>query len=145
MLTTIHRSNDGVTLLELLAQHPDVARRTAQRWIALWVKGGQIRVAGRARARRYFGVAQASGAIALIAREPFPSSIPISPESEEILAYLDQPIEARKPVGYQREFLDAYVPNETWYLSATLRRQLQRIGKTAQAGEAAGTFSRAKY
>jgi predicted ArsR family transcriptional regulator len=39
--------------------------------------------------------------------------------------YFDQPPEARKPVGYQRDFLETYRPNHTGYLSESLRRQLQ--------------------
>jgi len=46
-------------------------------------------------------------------------------------------------VGYQREFLDAYLPNTTWYLSAAMRRQLHRMGKTADIDQPAGTYSRA--
>lgn len=37
----------------------------------------------------------------------------------------------------------AYRPNQTWYLSEPLRRQLHRMGRTADLGEAAGTYSRA--
>lgn len=42
-------------------------------------------------------------------------SIPLSAGSQDILAYVDPPPEARKPVGYQRAFLDAYRPDATWY------------------------------
>ncbi|MGT2509191.1 Fic family protein [Cupriavidus basilensis] len=73
----------------------------------------------------------------------FPSYIPLSADSRDIVAYIDQPTEARKPVGYQCEFLDVYRPNVTWYLSESLRRQLHKMGKTAQAEAPAGTYSRA--
>jgi len=46
-------------------------------------------------------------------------------------------------VGYQRDFLDAYRPNETWYLSESLRRQLHKMGRTADVDAPAGTYSRA--
>ncbi|MDO8769022.1 MAG: hypothetical protein Q7K57_10015 [Burkholderiaceae bacterium] len=59
-----------------------------------------------------------------------PPHIPLSPDSRDILAYIDQPLAARKPVGYQRDFLDAYQPNVTWYLSESLRRQLHNMGTT---------------
>jgi Fic family protein len=39
--------------------------------------------------------------------------------------------------------LDAYRPNETWYLSESLRRQLHKMGRTADVNEPAGTYSRA--
>lgn len=43
----------------------------------------------------------------------FPRYVPLSADSRDILAYVDQPLELRKPVGYQRDFLDAYQPNRT--------------------------------
>ena len=67
----------------------------------------------------------------------------LSADSREILAYVNRPLEARKPIGYQREFLDDYQPNRTWYLSEPLRRQLRKMGDTGQAGLPAGTYGRA--
>lgn len=75
--------------------------------------------------------------------DSFPYFIPLSVDSLDILAYIDQPPQARKPVGYQHDFLDAYRPNETWYLSESLRRQLHKMGRTADADAPAGTYSRA--
>ena len=63
--------------------------------------------------------------------------------SQDILAYVDQPPEARKPVAYQRDFLNAYRPNETWYLSESLRRQLHNMGRATDNDEPVGTYSRA--
>jgi fido (protein-threonine AMPylation protein) len=130
-------------LAELLAQHPDVARRTAQRWISQLIDGGQVTAIGEGRARRYLAVRTAAIAATATQEDRFPSHIPLSADSRDIVAYIDQPPEARKPVGYQRDFLDFYRPNVTWYLSETLRRQLQKMGKTAQADAPAGTYSRA--
>lgn len=145
LLNSIQASAQGLALAELLCQHPEIARRTAQRLIARLLERGQISALGAGRARRYFS-AQAN----LVAASPlpapsdtFPSYIALSADSQDILAYIDQPIAARRPVGYQRDFLQAYRPNETWYLSESLRRQLHRMGKTTQADEPAGTYSRA--
>ena len=56
-------------------------------------------------------------------------------------AVLDQPPEVRKPVGYQRDFLEAYQPNQTFYLSLPLRRQLHTTGRTSQTEAPAGTHT----
>ena len=72
---------------------------------------------------------------------PFP--FPLGADSLDIVAYLDLPLRARKPVDYQRDFLDAYQPNATHYLGEALRRHLHRIGKTAPVAAPAGTYSRA--
>ena len=144
LLNSIRTSENGLTLAELLAAHADVARRTAQRVIAKLIDSGQVAAQGEGRARRYFRAeAQPSSTVLASSVDSFPSFIPLSADSQDILAYIDQPPEARKPVGYQRDFLDAYHPNETWYLSESLRRQLHKMGRTADVNKAAGTYSRA--
>ena len=144
LLNSIQASGSGLTLAELLTQHPGIARRTAQRLIAKLIEHGQVTALGEGRARRYFGAGAHSGADTLAARvDSFPRFIPLSADSQDILDYIDRPPEARKPVGYQRDFLDAYRPNETWYLSESLRRQLHKMGRTANVNEPAGTYSRA--
>jgi fido (protein-threonine AMPylation protein) len=147
LLQSIHDAPDGLGLAQLLALHPGVSRRTAQRWLAGWVAGGHIVALGEARARRYVGRARAANVSGANGTEGtadhFPATIPLSADSRDVLDYVDQPLAARKPVGYQRDFLQAYEPNVTWYLPAPLRRQLHNMGHTAQAGEPAGTYSRA--
>ncbi|SPK77235.1 Fic family protein (plasmid) [Cupriavidus taiwanensis] len=143
LLQSIRKAPAGLTLSELLAAHPDVARRTAQRWISQWIDGGQVSAVGEGRARRYFGKMTTVIAATAEDADRFPVFIPLSADSRDIVAYIDQPPEARKPVGYQRDFLDAYRPNVTRYLSDSLRRQLHKMGKTAQATAPAGTYSRA--
>ena len=144
LLSSIQASQSGLTLAELLTGHPDMARRTAQRLIAKLVQSGQVKAFGEGRARRYFFVGIQSGTLTLAAKaDIFPSFIPLSADSQDILAYIDQSPEARKPVGYQRDFLETYRPNETWYLSESLRRQLHKMGRTADVDAPAGTYSRA--
>ncbi|WP_371763434.1 Fic family protein [Massilia sp.] len=142
--STIETFTDGVTLVELLAKHPNMARRTVQRVIARLIADGRVRAVGAGRARRYFrNVVRDDNETPPLNLVGFPAFIPLSADSLDIVAYIDQPLEARSPVGYQRDFLDAYRPNATWYLSESLRRQLHRIGRTAEAEAPAGTYSRA--
>ncbi len=145
LLNSIQAFGNGLTLAELLTQHPGIARRTAQRLVAKLIKNGQITAQGKARARRYFsaGAKTFAANTSSAGTDIFPSHISLSADSQDILAYIDQPLEARKPVGYQREFLEAYRPNRTWYLSEPLRRQLYKMGKTADVDAPAGTYSRA--
>ena len=53
--------------------------------------------------------------------------IPLSEEAKKVLAYVRQEPEARKPVGYDRGFLDAYRPNTTFYLTEEERAHLGRV------------------
>ncbi|RJG00204.1 Fic family protein [Noviherbaspirillum sedimenti] len=143
LLQNIQAAPAGLSLAELLPLHPGLARRTAQRLISRLLAEGKIRPGGAGRARRYFATHTSPEITSGSGGDAFPNFIPLSADSRDILAYIDQPHEARTPVGYQREFLDAYQPNDTWYLSAPLRRQLHKIGKTPQTEAPAGTYSRA--
>ena len=144
LLTSIQASRHGLTLAELLTWHPGIARRTAQRLIAKLIESGQVTALGEGRARRYLGTgSQTTTNTKTVSADNFPSFIPLSADSQDILTYIDQSPMGRKPVGYQRDFLDAYRPNETWYLSESLRFQLHKMGRTADVDEPAGTYSRA--
>lgn len=141
LLASLQNTHDGLTLGQLLELHSGLSRRTAQRWLAQLVDQKQLIAVGEARARRY--LVHQVGVDAAAEEDIFPSYIPLSANSRDVLTYIDQPLEARKPIGYQRDFLDAYIPNQTWYLSEPLRRQLRKMGDTGQAQLPAGTYGRA--
>ncbi|MBV8658395.1 MAG: Fic family protein [Burkholderiales bacterium] len=142
LLKSIQQAPNGLTLADLLARHPGIARRTAQRWLSSLVEQAQIVGRGEARARRYFA-ASTIAATSPVGEGDFLAHVPLSADSKDILGYVDQPMGLRKPVGYQRDFLDGYRPNETWYLSEPMRRQLRKMGDTGQAQLPAGTYGRA--
>ena len=138
--STIDQSFAGLTVAELLALHPDVPRRTAQRWLNRLVQQGKIHSIGVRRGRKYLSLTTVGTDDS---RDDFPDFIPLSADSKDILAYIDQPFAFRAPVSYQREFLAAYQPNITFYLSDSLRLQLHKMGKTTDGEAPAGTYSRA--
>lgn len=146
LLKTIQGAPEGISLVELLRCHPEVPRRTAQRWISQLIKDENITAFGAGRARRYQKKLDSivKGNLAVAEHgDTYPSYIPLSADSKDILTYIEQPLEARKPVGYQRSFLEDYQPNKTWYLPTPLRRQLKNMGDTRQAELPAGTHGRA--
>ena len=144
LINRIRAHKIGLTLAELLSQRPDIARRTAQRLIAKLVESGKLKALGQGRARRYFSADTPPDKVTSTTKaDVFPSFIPLSADSQDILRYINQPLQARKPVGYQLEFLEAYRPNKTWYLSEPLRRQLHKMGRTTDVNAPAGTYSRA--
>ena len=144
LLKSIQLTEDGLSLSELVARHPDISRRSIQRQISRLIKEGDIIPIGNSKARRYF---DASSQITIheiknSESDTFPRYIPLSADSKDILAYINKPSEVRKPIGYQGDFLVSYLPNETWYLSESLRRQLYKMGKIGKVEEPAGTYSR---
>lgn len=68
--------------------------------------------------------------------------VPTSPEGEAIRSYVRQPIQGRRPIGYDIRFVDAYRPNITWYLPEKLREQLHAVGRSPADQAPAGTFAR---
>jgi len=69
-------------------------------------------------------------------------AIVLSIESAAIRHYVSQPIEARKPVGYDRDFLDGYRPNVTAYLSEKERAHLKKACAPGAGEQPAGTYAK---
>jgi len=148
LLDIITSAEGPLSLADILARYPQIAKRSAQRHIAQMITKGQIIAKGQGRARRYLSTNTHSKHAEFktatnMGSTNFPIFIPLSADSQDILDYIDQPLQARKPVGYQSDFLAAYQPNTTWYLSASIRRQLHQMGATTAINAAAGTYSRA--
>lgn len=139
------RNAPGLSLAELLTRHPEVPRRTAQRWLADLVASGDAAPEGEGRARRYRPAQPTAPLPTLGPDAGFPRHIPVSTDSQDILNYVSRPTSARTPVGYQSDFLQDYRPNHTWYLPAPLRRQLHAMGDIGQAQPPAGTYDRALF
>lgn len=68
--------------------------------------------------------------------------VPVSPEGAAIRDQVRLPLMHRRPVGYQREFLENYQPGATFYLSESLRLQLHEMGRTSVGERPAGTYAR---
>jgi Fic family protein len=125
-----------------------VSRRTLQRRLAALVEQERVLTEGEGRARKY-RIAPVTITGNLVAGPATVQGIaevswhiPISPEGEEIRAYVRQPRQQRRPVSYRVEFLEAYHPNETAYLPESLRAQLHTLGRSTSSQAPAGTFAR---
>ena len=69
--------------------------------------------------------------------------MPISIAGQQIQALVRRPIADRRPRGYERNFLDSYTPNATYYITEPVRRHLQDVGHTRSEGQRpAGTYAR---
>jgi fido (protein-threonine AMPylation protein) len=122
-----------------------VTRRTLQRRLAFLVKQQKLTNEGRGRGSRYHLSRQPEEITYSSSLREEPGSelpIPLSPESEAIRELLGQSLHTRKPVGYQREFLESYRPNETFYLPLEIRQRLAAKGKSPERALPAGTYIR---
>ena len=68
--------------------------------------------------------------------------IPLSEAGTAIRDYVRQAPEARKPVGYDRKFLDRYRPNVSFYLTEQDRAHLAAVGRPQIAEQPAGTYAK---
>jgi hypothetical protein len=124
-----------------------IPRRTLQYWLKHLVKAKRLVKEGEGRWTKYRVPAAEPPEDAARARptegaEEGEVRVPLSPASSEIRDYLREPAAGRKAVGYNRQFLDGYRPNEIFYLSAEERAHLAEVGRTNVAVEAAGTYAR---
>ncbi len=139
IIAAVARRPGGATARDIAETLGDeLPFRTLQYRIKSLVDDGRLAREGEGRWATY-GVPSAEGRPAEEEGEP---AVPVSEASAEIRAYLQKPVAARKPVGYNRAFLDSYQPNDSFYLSADERRHLAEVGKPDVVTQPAGTFAK---
>ena len=151
VLDVLRASRQPLAMPEIEAALPDSPRRSLQRLMGQLVSAGEVERTGEKRWSRYRLVdplaiprlvdAAVASEEVIRPRAPF-DGIPVGPDAAEVLALVSRPLVARTPVGYQREILEDYVPNETYLLPAVDRQRLLRLGTTEASGLPAGTFGR---
>jgi DNA-binding transcriptional ArsR family regulator len=125
----LDRHPGGLTAQEIAERlDPPLPHRTLQHHLKSLVGDERATRSGSGRSVRYRpasdGVVQVSAGGAL-ARE-----------------HVRRPLPSRNPVGYDRGFLDAYRPNETFYLTQFERDDLRAAGTPSAIAQPAGTYAR---
>ena len=142
ILRALSGAPQGLSRRELQRRVPlgGVSDATLLRWLGALVDEGRVRARGRTRARRYWAIE--APPIELTPIPVFDAPLAFSPESEALLHQLRAPVAAREPAGFDRDFLDAYRPGETYYLPEALRQRLALLGRTRVAPQPGGTYAR---
>jgi hypothetical protein len=142
----VRRYPDGASAQEVLrALASQIPLRTLQYRLKSLVDRKRLVMDGEGRWARYriphaaAAVPPADFAARAEAEEP---AIPLSEAGTSILHYVQRAPEARKPVGYDREFLDRYRPNVSFYLTEQDRTHLAAVGRPQIAGQPAGTYAK---
>jgi len=128
----------------------DIQPRTLQRRLSLLVERKRLIAEGQRKGRRYRVPVAISGTgnptlPRLRAAGQAEVYVPVSPEGQDIKQAVRAPIQNRRPVGFQRDFLDDYRPNETYYLPAITRQRLLEMGRPPDGERPAGTYARTIY
>jgi Fic/DOC family len=145
------------------ASSQDIARalaspyneRTLQRRLGRLLEKGRIEKKGKGTKTRYHLVfAGEFNPTAEAAKNAHPAddkatndprlTLELKPSAtgREVFDQVSRPLQERKRVSYVRGFLDAYRPNETFYLPEGVRRELAVIGRVTDKVEPAGTYAR---
>ena len=122
----------GQSILDFIATHPGAGREQIRKGAApnvsettIWralrrlVDEGKLELSGRGRASAY---TIAGSAV--------------------VRAHLQTPYNQRAPKNYNKEFLDRYIPNTTFYLSEAERDALRAAGTPSGGPLPAGTYAR---
>ncbi len=132
-----------------LANGIDTSWSTVKRQLDALLKTGLVQRVGRGRATRYriadstYSWPRPTAGIATQLAEPAPdtSAMIWSEPGQALLAHLRQPLGSRAPVGYQRSFVDEYVPNHSSLLPPAVAQRLADEGRM-QGQQPAGTYAR---
>ncbi len=137
----VRRHPDGVSAPEVLRTlTTPIPPRTLQYRLKHLVIQNRLIMDGEGRWARYrMPDAAIDRAIRKDTDEPV---IPLSEVGTSIRDYVRQALEARKPVGYDRKFLDRYRPNISFYLTEQDRAHLATVGRPQIAEQPAGTYAK---
>ncbi len=138
---------DGATIKQIKSSlEREMPRRTLQHRLAHLVEQNRIRMSGEGRGTRYFTIAEVRSELRLavdrVAETQRLAGIPRSKEGKAVEKAVSQPTQARQPVGYDPEFLEAYRPNLSFYLDEGTRKNLRDKGQTPDSSTTAGTYVR---
>jgi DNA-binding transcriptional ArsR family regulator len=142
----VRRHPGGVTIQQIADALTGLPRRTLQYRLKYLVGAKRLIAEGERRWTKYRlpheQYAEVAEAAAARDESEAEITLPLSKTSVEIQNYLHQPTAARKPVGYNRDFLEAYRPNVTTYLSQPERARLRDTGSPNIAPQPAGTYAK---
>jgi Fic family protein len=114
-------------------------RPTINRALAELTRAGRLEKLGAGRSIAYLVPLPEAGVVAPI--DEGQPELPWSAQARALRALLSQPLGARQPISYQRDFVDDYKPNESTLLPARLAAQLYEQGKSKDQ-QPAGTYAR---
>jgi Fic family protein len=151
ILAAVAAHPEGVPVSAIRDALPyDLPPRMLQRRLARLIEQQQLIAEGQGKGRRYRAPGTLTGkampAVSIATVEARGEAyVPISPEAESIKRAVRAPVQDRRPVGFQRSFLDDYRPNVTWYLPAETRQRLLEMGRPPHGERPAGTYARTIY
>ncbi|MET3880146.1 Fic family protein [Chitinophaga sp. OAE865] len=138
LLNAIGQFQNGASIEDIISRSGlQLNTRTLQRRLNDLRTAGHITTTGQTRGLRYHLASQNK-----LENGGNLTDVLLSDPAQEILTIIQKPVQQRRPVGYNRRFLEKYQPNITNYLSPTELQKLAALGNTARLNEPAGTYAK---
>jgi Fic family protein len=153
--TALSRRHDALLRLVLaaqgavapgaLAQALQTSRPTINRALRELLAAGLLEKLGNGRSTRYVATDAAKAALgalpSMTPTPPGPGRLQWSPAALTLVESLLAPLGTRTPVGYERSFVDGYIPNQSSLLPPPLATDLFNAGRSRDQ-QPAGTYAR---
>jgi len=110
--------------------------RTLQRRLAMLARQGRIVAVGKTHNLVYKNAGERNSSASPPVLDMGITGIPA-----DVLRVISAPESARTPVGYNKAFLDGYIPNKTHYLSTYELGRLNALNREMKPSEPAGTHA----
>jgi DNA-binding transcriptional ArsR family regulator len=128
----------------------DVPDRTLRNWLRRLVEDGVVESQGARKGRRYRirdqSIVPAAGSYAGAAQASSAAIHTIfSADSQAWIKRVEAPLYTRAPATYREDWLHAYVPNASAYLTSQRRGELKALGKRDPIYGRAGTYIQKIY
>lgn len=125
-----------------MSKSNEADRKAIRRVLTALVEGGILEAQGAARARVYVATKATETPSSSLESARLFKDIPLTQDSQILLKYVSQSLQARTPVSYNQDFLRLYEPNRTFYLTKEQRIELLKAGTVESKVRPAGTYAR---
>jgi DNA-binding transcriptional ArsR family regulator len=126
-IINVLRAHEQPIPISVLLQslNDSVSERTLRRWLKKLVEQGQVKASGRLKSTVY----------SLGEQHPF-----FSHSALALLSKVNRPIYQREPCTYNEQWLAAYEPNQTYYLTQQQRTTLSKLNASFLEKQPASTY-----
>lgn len=161
VLAALQQAQQPLAVSTIVQMIEGTTERSVRRWLAEWIDKGKVSKIGQKKSTRYMAIAHllkngefstskepsadrkaVTDKTPLLAQSLANQNSIFSVASQQLLQPIQQPLFKRAPIGYQRDWLLKYQPNQTFYLSGQQREMLHAQGERTQADAPAGTYAR---
>ena len=132
IIQLVNSHPNGMKTRDLLTALKNVEYRTLLRHLNKLIDEEACYKKGRGRATKYYPMDTLE----------LQNTPQLSTVSQQLQKIVNQPLQKRKPVHFERPFLERYTPNQSYYLSTTERQHLSQLGTYPDDDQPAGTYTR---